>query len=304
MLLRQKAPHSKFGDAAMTASRNLTLSLSSNDDTDDSSYASLASTAGLDGGGGDVSASVALHATLGASTAQTMTLYLTEAGDSSAISVNDLHQGQIGDCFLISSIGELALNDPTAISNMIHVNANGTETVTLHEAANGQLASWNTTAFRTVTETVTNVFPNYAVNNGATQDVLGNQKEIWPQVLEKAVAQLDGGYSDISNGGSPLVAMETLTGHATSYTQPAALTLTALLADVKAGDLIVMDTPNSNSLPNGLVGDHAYMFEGVTGTGSSAMVHLGNPWGFDQPTAISFSQLSKGIAEVDIGHVS
>jgi len=287
----------------MTASRSLTLNLSSNDDTDDSSYASLAPAAGLDGGG-DFSATVAVHATLGASTPQTQTLYLTEAGDSSAISVDDLHQGQIGDCFLISSIGELALNDPTAISNMIHVNANGTETVTLHEAANGQLASWNTTAFKTVTETVTNVFQSNAVDNGATQDVVGNQKEIWPQVLEKAVAQLDGGYNAIANGGSPLVALETLTGNATSYTQPAALTLSALMADVKAGDLIVMDTLNSKNLPNNLVGDHAYMLEGVTGTGSSAMVHLGNPWGFDQPTAISFSQLSKGIAEVDIGHVS
>jgi len=287
----------------MTASRSLTLSLSSNDDIDASSYASLAANAGLDAGG-DVSASLALHATLGASTPQTMSLYLTETGDSSAISVNDLHQGQIGDCFLISSIGELALNDPSAITNMIHDNANGTETVTLHEAANGQLASWNTTAFRTVTETVTNVFPNYSVNNGLTQDILGNQKEIWPQVLEKAVAQLDGGYNAIANGGSPLVALETLTGNATSYTQPAALTLSALMADVKAGDLIVMDTLNSKNLPNNLVGDHAYMLEGVTGTGSSAMVHLGNPWGFDQPTAISFSQLSKGIAEVDIGHAS
>ena len=37
----------------------------------------------------------------------------------------------------ISSIGELALNHPAAITNMIHVNANGTETVTLYTAANG-----------------------------------------------------------------------------------------------------------------------------------------------------------------------
>jgi hypothetical protein len=41
----------------------------------------------------------------------------------------------------------------------------------------------------------------------------------------------------------------------------------------------------------------------VTGTGSAAMVHLLNPWGFDQPSAIMLSQLSKGIAEVDIGLV-
>jgi len=85
---------------------------------------------------------------------------------------------------------------------------------------------------------------------------------------------------------------------------PSSLTLASLMADVSAHDLIVMDTPNSNNLPNGLVGGHAYMFEGVTGTGSGAMVHLGNPWGIDQPTPIAFSQLSKGITEVDVGHFS
>jgi hypothetical protein len=232
----------------------------------------------------------------------TQTLYLTEPGDTSAINIDDIHQGQLGDCFLLSSFGEIALLQPTFISKMIHANANGTETVALYEVGNGRLSGWNTTAFKSVSETVTNVFPTDAVNNGAGQDVVGNQKEIWPQVLEKAVATLDGGYSAIANGGSPVIAMEELTGHAASYMSPASLTLAALQAFIKAGDLIVMDTLPNGALPDSLVNNHAYMFESVSGSGASATVHLGNPWGFDQPAPILLSQLSRGVAEVDIGH--
>ena len=57
---------------------------------------------------------------------------------------------------------------------------------------------------------------NYSVNNGASQDVLNGRKEIWPQVLEKAVATLDGGYGAIANGGNPMIALQELTGRAAS----------------------------------------------------------------------------------------
>jgi hypothetical protein len=234
----------------------------------------------------------------------TQTLYLTEAGDPGAISLNDIHQGQLGDCFLLSSIGEIAMLKPTFISSMIQSNANATETVALYEASNGRLPSWITTAFKAVSETVTNVFSSAAVNNGVSQDVSGSLKEIWPQVLEKAVATLGGGYSAIANGGSPVVAMEELTGHAATFMSPASLTLAALQLFIKAGDLIVMDTLPNGNLPASLVSNHAYMFESVTGSGASAAVHLGNPWGIDQPAPILLSQLSHWIGEVDIGHLT
>ena len=101
-----------------------------------------------------------------------------------------------------------------------------------------------------------------------------------------------------------MIAMEELTGHAASYMSAASVTLANLQSFVTAGDLVVMDTLSRGSLPNGLFNNHAYMFEGVTGSGASAMVHLGNPWGFDQPTPMLVSQLSHGFVEVDVGHLS
>jgi hypothetical protein len=232
----------------------------------------------------------------------TDTLYVQETGDTSGISVGDINQGQIGDCFLLSSIGELALFHPAAIMNMIHANPDGSETVTLHEASNGTVPGFGTTSFASVGVTVNNSFPGNAVNNGANQDVLGGYKEIWPQVLEKAVATLDGGYNSIMSGGSPVIAMEELTGQSATYMSPAALTLANLDSFIAAGDLIAMDTASAPGLPFNLVSNHAYMFEGVTAQGGVPMLTLGNPWGFDQPAAIPLSQLSLGVIEVDVGH--
>ena len=237
------------------------------------------------------------------SIAPTPTLYLQESGDTSQISVNDLHQGQLGDCFLISSIGELAINAPSAIPNMIHVNANGTETVTLYTDQSGHLPTFGTTAFKADAVNVSNIFSSAAVNNGATQDVVGNLKEIWPQVIEKAVATLDGGYSAIASGGNPVIAMEELTGHAAAYMSPSALTQVGLKAMLAVGDLITMDTSSQSNLAYNLVSNHAYMMETMTtASNGTPMVQLGNPWGTDQPMAIPFSQLAKGIVEVDVGH--
>lgn len=228
------------------------------------------------------------------------TLYLREPGDTTAISVHDLYQGQIGDCFLISPIGEIALTNPAAIAKMIQSNANGTETVTLYIGANGRLPTYGTTQFRAVAVTVNNVFPSYGVDNGATQDVVGNQKEIWPQVLEKAVAALDGGYGAIADGGSPIIAMEELTGRPATYISPSSATLAALEKYVGAGDLVVFDTLSKSGLPDILVSNHAYMLEAVS-PASGGTLTLGNPWGKDQPGALLVSQLSKAIAEIDLG---
>ncbi len=228
-------------------------------------------------------------------------LYLQEFGDSSLISVNDIHQGQIGDCFLLSSIGEIALWHPSYITNMIQVNANGTETVTLYLSASGQLPTYSTTSFKATTVTIDNTFPGNVVNNGATQDVVNGQKEIWVQVLEKAVATLNGGYNYIANGGNPMIAMKELVGQSATYMSSASLTLGLLQSFVAAGDLIVMDTYSSGTLPYGLYNNHAYMFEGVTMVNGAPMVQLGNPWGCYQPSLIPLSSLSSGVVEVDIG---
>jgi hypothetical protein len=96
--------------------------------------------------------------------------------------------------------------------------------------------------------------------------------------------------------------MEELTGKAATWTSPSNVTLSHLTQWADARDLITFDTNDGSSLPYGLYGDHAYMFEGIVGSGSTAAVHLGNPWGYSQPSNVPFSQFSRCFSEVDIGH--
>ncbi len=232
-----------------------------------------------------------------------MALYLTETGDTTPVSVNDIHQGQIGDCFLLSSIGEEVLTSNASISAMIKSNTNGTETVTLYEAKNGSLATFGTTQFKAVTVTVANNFQANSVNNGSTQDVVGGVKEIWPQVLEQAVAQLNGGYSSIANGGNPVIAIEELTGKAANFYSAASVTLSQLQSYVTAKDMIVLDTSAAGNSTYNLVGSHAYMFDGLVVKSGTTYVQALNPWGVDQPNLIPVSSLGKAFVEMDVGHV-
>jgi len=257
-------------------------------------------------GGGFLMASG--KAAAGSAAAAATALYIISPNDTVAISPNDLHQDGLGDCFLISSIGELAMTHAASVQNMIQVNSNGTETVTLYEDANGKLpVPGYTGAFKAVTEVVTNSFNPNSVNSAAGQDVVNGVKEIWPQVIEQAVAQLNGGISAIANGGYPFVAMEELTGKAATWIYQPATSMTGaqlfsqLSADVKANDMLTFDTTSSPTGFN-LVGGHCYMFDGMTGSGASATVTLLNPWGTDQPGKIQLSQLAGNICQIDVGH--
>jgi hypothetical protein len=218
-------------------------------------------------------------------------LYLQEPGDPAAISVCDINQGGIGDCFLLSSIGELALFDPNWITQIIHANADGTETVTLYRAANGSLPGYGATSYVTAPISVTNTFLSNGVNSYSSRGVFNGQQEIWVQVLEKAVATLCGGYSAIGSGGSPSIAMEELTGCSANYTWGSLLSLQQLQTAVTSGELIVFDTQPSGSVSYGLYNNHAYMFESLTTVNGTVMVNLLNPWGIDEPAPIPFTKV-------------
>ena len=230
-------------------------------------------------------------------------LYLQEPGTGNAVSPLDINQNGIGDCFLLSAIGEIARVDPSYISNhLIQSNGNGTETLNLYEGSNGRAVNIYSQSFAATTVTVHNSFASDSVNSGSGQATYDNQAEIWPQVIENGYAQLNGGYGSISNGGYDLVAMETLTGKIAQYHAAGATTLHQI-RNLAPKSIVEFDTPNSSGLAYNLVGDHAYMFDGLESRNNHVLVKLLNPWGVDEPKLVPWAAVAHTFQGITIGHV-
>ena len=238
-------------------------------------------------------------------------LYALNADGTADVSVTGINQGTaLGDCYFLSSLGEVAIQHRFGIQNMISANANGTETVTLYEDASGKAVGWNTTSFKTVQITVSNSnFISGAVNGQSGQAVWNNQQVIWPQVLENAFRAAQRRLQQHRQRRLAGAAIETLTGHAASYYAPSQMTAAVLGSDWSAGDLVVFDTPHlqqrvrhqldlrADRRPRLHVRRPRHL-RGVT------YVNLLNPWGYDNPDAIPVSQLSAVFAEIDVGTYS
>lgn len=117
--------------------------------------------------------------------------------DGHAYHANDVVQGHIGNCYLIAALQALANVAPDRLARLCRGNTNGTWTVTLPSRR------------RTV------VSPDVVVDvHGAAVFARrpgDGEVELWPMLLEKAYAQLHGGWAEIV-GGHTDDAVQLLTG--------------------------------------------------------------------------------------------
>ena len=214
---------------------------------------------------------------------------------ASGPSMNDINQGALGDCFLLSSLAEVACQNSGVISSMFTSNGNNTYGVKFY---------------------VDGVADYVTVNNSLASSV-NSGADIWASLAEKAYTQLqtsgivtgaglnDGNsYSTIGNGGAPEFALEEITGASkitdfmaagtswynisynsslayTGYTSGNSTTsvLNALVADLAHGDDVILSsyTNASSGGKTTLVADHAmsiYGFDSTTGE-----LEVRNPWG-------------------------
>lgn len=121
--------------------------------------------------------------------AVTGTPFIRGEGDRNDIDPNDVKQGNLGDCYVFGAMAAIARQNPEAIRNAIKDNGNGTYTVN----------------FRGLDRQVT-VDGNFPQRNGENiygsggdRDNQGNT-ELWPMLIEKAWAKLNGGYENIAGG--------------------------------------------------------------------------------------------------------
>eukprot|EP00746_Dinoflagellata_sp_MGD_P165915 gnl/MRDRNA2_/MRDRNA2_95468_c0_seq1.p1 gnl/MRDRNA2_/MRDRNA2_95468_c0~~gnl/MRDRNA2_/MRDRNA2_95468_c0_seq1.p1 ORF type:complete len:449 (-),score=73.62 gnl/MRDRNA2_/MRDRNA2_95468_c0_seq1:176-1381(-) len=120
-------------------------------------------------------------------------------GDTSP---NDLQQGGLGDCWLLSAFASIA-EYPQFVESLITDNGDSTYQVHLYSYEKGSFISIG------VDDCFPAVGPGY--QNPLAYCHVSKEKEFWPCVLEKAIAKLAGGYAEI-NGGHSSWAFGMLTG--------------------------------------------------------------------------------------------
>lgn len=209
----------------------------------------------------------------------------------------DVQQGQVGDCWLLASLAEVADRNPTAIRNMFIDNGDGTYTVRFF---NGGVADY---------VTVDNYLPGlpkdykYITQFYSVYDHPIN--DMWVALAEKAYAQecasgwigthMPGSNSyQALNGEDPYYAMAAITGNRTSdftitsylVTYPTIYKISNVSGVYTAwsqGQYVVLTTPDDRPTsiagiaiqPLQVVPDHVYAVVGY----SSGTFTLFNPWG-------------------------
>lgn len=203
----------------------------------------------------------------------------TEPLFNGPVSVDDINQNGMYDCWYIASLSAAAQRDPKFIQEGIKQNPNGTVSVRVWDQQGN---------FRWVTVT-----PDLLYANGNPVSADGNG-DTWPGYYEKAFALAfgDKGYGGIDNN-NPGKAFPYLTGHTggdittggfLGFGKHADKSIPDLKKTFESGKAITVLTPDDDNLEKNLPDhmkqsyctDHAYYVRGFTADGK---IVLGNPWG-------------------------
>jgi Calpain family cysteine protease len=234
-------------------------------------------------------------------------LFAKEDGDVDAVDPKDVQQRNLGDCHIMVALAAMA-NTPegrATIKGMIRETTNEkgevSYTVTLHKPEEHWLGLAPTT-FTEVHITVDGTF----VKGHAEAREAGASQEVWPLVIEKALAKFYGGYAEINRGRSPALALEVLTGNPVESQRLGRFSSfgpSDLTAALSAGKLVVLSTRDDVSGPGSpnLIGEHAYAVTGVATDGGRQVLLLQNPWNRAQPNPIPIEQLDRWFSHVQIG---
>jgi hypothetical protein len=221
--------------------------------------------------------------------------------DTTAVDESDIHQGDIGDCFFMSSLGALALQHPELIEKMIRDNGDGTYTVTFYDPH--CLTPLGPCFYTEHKITVDGNFPN---NLSDPVDKIGDSQESWTMILEKAYIQWqkENGIDPMLDLPSPSIALSVMTGKdSINYCMPQ-ISMGDLYKSFQRGDAITAggrwptdptrpmdkmfgDGDSVNIDTNLIREGHVYFVTNVDPVANTVTVQ--NPWGPEwEPITMSF----------------
>jgi Ca2+-binding RTX toxin-like protein len=195
-------------------------------------------------------------------------------------SPNEIHQGNLGDCYFLASLSAVANASPDVLRQTIVDLGDGTYAVNFHNADKSNVF------IRMDGDLPTNSSGGLAYASIGQPG--GGQ---WSPLLEKAWAYFrkgDGSYYSIAAGWPEqayrALGLNTTIKASTTYNTPTKM-LDAITQELSAGDAVAFATRSDATT---LVASHVYMVNGwyTDGTGQRWVV-LRNPWGTDGPSGDS-----------------
>lgn len=210
------------------------------------------------------------------------------AAFQNGVAYTDIRQGNTGDCYLLATLGSIALDSPSSIQDMLIDNGDNTFTVRFYH--NGAADYVTVDRYLPVDSSGRLVFANM----GSSYTNAGN--ELWVPLIEKAYAQAnemkwigqDGtnSYQGISGGWMGTVYTQMLNKPSSTQMFSTEGSLASMLSSGK----MVTAGSKSSGTTNSVVSNHAYI---ITGYNSATKTFtLYNPWGSNQPPALTFAQLT------------
>jgi hypothetical protein len=127
--------------------------------------------------------------------------------------VDDAVQGMIGNCYFVASMAAVAGVSPQQIQDRMRENPDGTVSVKFSAFdQDGKKTDQETRVDRDVLVQAAGPGAGQAMYGSSSQKDAAGRQEAWVPMMEKAYAQMNGGFEKIGNGGSSAVALEALTG--------------------------------------------------------------------------------------------
>lgn len=198
------------------------------------------------------------------------------------ITVDDINQWQIADCYFLAPLMTIADTNPSYIkTNLLQpeIDTNGNIVV-------GKYVVFFTQTINNIATWV-RVHVNSQIDN--IQAHAGPDGDIWVALIEKAFAYFRTG-ADLFHSldyGSPYASFQTLGLTATffSVTQPA-LNINTTLQALQSGQCLTLCT--GEAPVQGMVADHCYGFRSITNQPTNGTVLVRNPWGSSGGTLYNF----------------
>ncbi|MCB9230044.1 MAG: DUF4157 domain-containing protein [Bacteroidia bacterium] len=221
-------------------------------------------------------------------------------------SPDDVGQQALGDCYLLASLASIAKSKPAFLKEMVKDLTNNDYAVRFYQkkpGGMGFLPSYIPKWIKITHEV-------HVDGNGDPIYAKGNQA-LWPGLVEKAFAVLQGSYETIGSGGDAGNALEIIMGRPSrseavggggqegalgtnQYSQKAITLFKRIQSELGKGSLVVLGTSNwgtggtgqsggeNTTLNPGMASTHAYSIFATKGDpqkNESLWVTVRNPWG-------------------------